>query len=175
MTTLTDYTVFESWVLRSYKILKKKHTPPSSLMLTTRLAFVLQQKQFPFELSRLITIPPAKYSSCGWVVQWYCLMSQRLAMKCSVCCQVLQHGKEEILFRGPTRVTRFGVRCGISEGMALLRCENVKHGMCRTWACVVTWRYFHRDSIQATPDSLLKEKHDLIENCFSLFRLRCHL
>lgn len=59
MTPLTDYTTFESWVLQSYKIQTKNHTPPSSLMLTTLLAFwVAAKTKFPFELSRLIMTPP---------------------------------------------------------------------------------------------------------------------
>lgn len=133
MTTLTDYTIFGSWVLRSYKILTT-----ILLCLQHFLAFVLQQKCF---LSRFISTPPSKAveTSILAVGGWYWLMSQGLAVKCSVCHQVLQHEKEEILFRGPPRVTRCGVRCGISEGMALRRCENVKHGMCRAWARLTSY------------------------------------
>lgn len=55
--------------------------------------------EFPLEPCGLILSPPR----CGWVVQLHWMMSQGLAVKCSVCCQVLQRGKEEILFRGSSR------------------------------------------------------------------------
>lgn len=47
-------------------------------------------------------------------------------MKCSVCCQVLQQGKEEILFRGPLGVTQFGARCGIPEGKTVWKSATLE-------------------------------------------------
>lgn len=153
---------------------KRKTTLHHSLTLTTLLAFwVAAKTKFPFKLSRLIMIPPPTSKAAETSIlavggeyndtDWWARGSQRNVQYAVKCCNMK---KRRFFIGGPPRVTRFGARCRISEGKALRRYENVQHGLCG-----VTSRYFPRDSIKATPDSLQTERHDLIDKCFSLFRL----
>lgn len=142
MTTLTDYPIFESWVLRSYKILKKKHTPPSSPMLAKLFAFCVAAKtEFPFESFRFILISPSVlavgggYSDTGWRArgsQW----NVQYAVKC---CNM---GKRRFFLGGPPK--GYPIWCPVWY----LRGP----GTARKWKCKTWHACEHVDTFIMTPD-----------------------